>query len=559
MICVDITKYLVSTQSPSCTILALDHTCKAWSAWEYSSGTRTLKEASQDLDTTGNAPRLHVKRDKCFKAFLVHTNPLLFQVTSTGVTEVDIEEMENLRALALALGSTASAALAVAGNGTVVNARGEPDSVVREFRLRSGDLLDDLAGIGDVAKALSDAIALCQRRSQATIARVQAVESGDAPTRPIEYSGQDFKRLTALFDELGDVLDKAQARDLRCERSAAAMTALRGAQENASQGNGGNHDQRVRLIREQLVESHLRADGCGKPDDCPNCTDVTDEVLMLASELSKRPKHWRSSTPKRLDAIATFAAVAFAKSDAIAKGQELYMRRGEVTKLAASLRILAEREERFAYGDDPGSRYQSLTRGIIPFERAQGTKTSTRWHKYRRETFKVERDPGLKDQIVANHSDADLVYELQQKHDLGFGVNLGVTYTSLVQPKWAAVPDAMQPSQNIVQQVGEDSKAGRVALFLQAEPWPQKTWAVGLQVGAPVDNDDPGLFLGVSSRLYFFILGVGGTGQEVKELDGTKVGHVVPSSDAIRTKDAWDWDWYVSFAVGIDELPFFKK
>jgi hypothetical protein len=89
---------------------------------------------------------------------------------------------------------------------------------------------------------------------------------------------------------------------------------------------------------------------------------------------------------------------------------------------------------------------------------------------------------------------------------------------------------------------------------------PQSLTALGLQIGAGLDTGNPAFFWGVSYGLGKYIrIGYGETSQRVKTLkDGQTVGSPVVDKDAIKTRQEFRNDHYLSLTISIGSLKFFN-
>jgi hypothetical protein len=213
---------------------------------------------------------------------------------------------------------------------------------------------------------------------------------------------------------------------------------------------------------------------------------------------------------------------------------------------------------------------------VLRVDRPKRLALDVPWTKVRTENFKVEIDPTYKDRIVPTHATTlALAYDLKRQRAGELGIDFGPVVTGIVSPVWAAVPEpeatAPDPAKrrNVINMTDEESRSGRLGMFLNWEFPRSETFAVGVQLGTAVDGDEPALFLGPTFRLGPYIrLGFGVTAQEVKELDGQEEfrlvdGQVDPKSlvadtAAIKTHNTFDYGGYLSLTIAVDELPFFS-
>jgi hypothetical protein len=120
-------------------------------------------------------------------------------------------------------------------------------------------------------------------------------------------------------------------------------------------------------------------------------------------------------------------------------------------------------------------------------------------------------------------------------------------------------------TKKVIGEPSSSSRAGQLALLANLRPgWATfgRNGTYGLQFGAGTDTAKPSLFLGASVDLgRWFRIGAGQTWQRVKVLaSGQEVLKTVVADDAaIRTRDAFRGDLYLSLSISLDGIPLFDS
>jgi hypothetical protein len=196
--------------------------------------------------------------------------------------------------------------------------------------------------------------------------------------------------------------------------------------------------------------------------------------------------------------------------------------------------------------------------------------TGARWDKAQQYTIELKADSPYVDDVARNPQlkDVTLTYNVRWRGESVLGVGVGVTYTALKDHTWAALPLTSDPTKLSPQVKTTETRAGELALFLNWRAvqtfWPEtRTWKAkpGIEVGASVNGDKPGAFVGVSLEVLKVLrVAYGRTWQRVTVLDGQVAGVTVVQSDAdIRTRQVFRPSWYASLTFALDSLTLFTK
>jgi len=146
-----------------------------------------------------------------------------------------------------------------------------------------------------------------------------------------------------------------------------------------------------------------------------------------------------------------------------------------------------------------------------------------------------------------------------------FGIGAGLVITPIQQVTYKAIASADGVKR--ITATEHDSRTGQLALFfdwrlIQAWHPAASTWVTrpALEGGVAIDTKTPGFFLGGSLEITKWIrVSAGRTWQNVKVLDGQQEHDPVANDDAIKLRDTFVGDSYVSVSFAIDALPLFTK
>jgi hypothetical protein len=196
--------------------------------------------------------------------------------------------------------------------------------------------------------------------------------------------------------------------------------------------------------------------------------------------------------------------------------------------------------------------------------------TGARWDKAQQYTVELKADSPYLGDVARNPElkDVTLTYNVRWNGESVLGVGVGVTYTPLVDHTWAVLPLPTDSTKKSPQPKTTETRAGQLALFLNWRAvqtfWPEtRTWKAkpGIEVGASLNADKPGAFVGVSLEVLKALrIAYGRTWQRVTVLDGQVADVTVVQSDAdVRTRQVFRRSWYASLSFALDSLTLFKK
>ncbi|MEO1595642.1 MAG: hypothetical protein AAFS02_10420 [Pseudomonadota bacterium] len=248
-----------------------------------------------------------------------------------------------------------------------------------------------------------------------------------------------------------------------------------------------------------------------------------------------------------------------------AKSLELVEKGQPIRNLKARL-LLFERklDEVFYWSDDKNVSSSDVPRYVIVRQGFRSPPTI----RERKATFTIERSSPLAKEVTAQRPEsieASLALSSPIWQDLSFGVAL--MYTDLASPEFGAVADPGNSGALVIDQTGEDSQAGNLAVVAEykivkrlCDTCPEALKNVSLQAGAILSDDNFGYLYGLSYTFNDYVsLGVGRTRQQVDVLSGQTIGSTVASNDDIRTRETFRSDTYIALRVSFGTFKFFSR
>lgn len=593
--------YLEERQQSATDVLAFDHQTQLWTAyrWEDRQLARIGTPAFEPSFT--NKPRLLVAEGTQPLVLIINTNPLLFSTVFTGATEAPIEDLANLQQLTALLGGFLSTTVAglrpefeesppaetpvpldvqmraasVELEGFVTEPASEIDPILRD----NGRTIID--GIQDSATAIRRALAELQSPRSELEAQLRRVNEANAEIKSylqlIESHGateveprrfDDLEAIQAGMENSFGRIDRGRA-TLRntipiCQEP---LTALRDA---------------IRLFRAPLpekppekkiaIDQFLSAlDSIGAELDCPTVLTrpiqaIKSRLLALhangagpPSDAGAAPAQDRALRPL-VESLNAYLTLVARRSEAIKAADDLMAKRGDAAKVAGAVQRTIDLRDRRLLRRDPCS----LIAGVLEVPRPGAGQTELKWSQIRSETFKVVADSPYKDVVTINHPiEVTAGYDLKRTGRWSFDVDVATIYTEIADPVFVAVDDDdPNTTTKVIGQTDEKGRAGELGLFVSFQRrfgGKGDQFSFGPQIGAGFDTDHPSVFAGFGLGISRYAkLGFGLTAQQIKELRKAKIGDPVAKTEDITTRDVFDYNYYVSLSITLDELPFFK-
>jgi hypothetical protein len=545
-------------------------------------------------------PTVYLRQGQKLRLHIDDTNPLLYAVASVSVKEEDTQLLKSLQDLASLLGKAAAAALrpGAGGKGGVADPLLSDIVAAVEHIESSAKVVN--RGLVTLATAKANAVALLQRADFAQLAPAEYTSSiwGEQPvppTAPINEATASFSRLLSAREDL-------ESLDYRC-----MLPVLRELVAARVFGDAGNRD--LDDLAKVRLKAALWAQLAGKElVGCGAAVTVEPEVERAQARLDELAKAF-SALGGRLASVADATAVleeaqrggsgrdavgAARRKLADAQAELTISRAAAVAKCAdvdavrskALLELADDRAGVVTAADALLARSDEARKAaanLVAFDmrRAAAAKahwqvvvptpvTGARWDKVQEYTVAVKADSPYAGNIARNPElqDVTLVYDVRWEGESVLGVGVGVTFTPLEDHTWAALPLSGDPTRKSPQPKTTETRAGQLALFLNWRVvqtfWPAaRRWVAkpGLEIGASLNTDKPGAYLGLSVEVLKVLRIAGGrTWQRVTVLDGQVEGVTVVESDAdIRTRQAFRPSWYASLTFALDSLALFKK
>lgn len=593
-------------QDPDCKnllVLAFDHQSQIWLAglWKEDKDKKcTLDEegvaANLALDVN-RKPRLSVGGDDGLLVAVYNTNPMLFLVDPGKTEEANIETLAQFEQLARLLGGITQGAIAQADRFTAQReaALEAPEAqasdmwkkveraITPKIAARAAALRRAQSAQGKVGENARDLEAV----THSVRAYLRGIETGTGVDRLI----RDLRCLPGLagkIDVAARNLAEVEIPSPECKTSyGAANSALARKLNGFSQGRAEEEVAFLTNLR-LLGEERTGEDNCSEADQ--DALEVLREFLdqnrpenagnALPPEQDRELKNIKSFIVEyldllaRLDQLSAVSAELLTKAPAAAKSAQSLetLRPREATALGEPLSP-AQGDERCTVGDTDARRTQelcALSAGVLPVFSGDPRVKAL---KFQKRKFSVKAAAPLAADIEKRHKDLESVeFELDSSFINDFSFGIGVLYTDLANPSWTAVKNSAVADPNmVIQRKDEETRAGKPVLLMSFVPQQKDRFLRwGVDLGAAVDANTPTGLAGLSMSLGRFVrLGGGWAWSRVKDLNGQKEfrrledGTVdprstVPNADAIRTRDVFKNDWYLSLTFSMDALPFFR-
>lgn len=505
-------------------LVAWDHQHDLWSVYDWTAKVKTVTARPGKVKLADGKLQIAAPTGQNVLMFVTNTNPLVYGAKASAITTTDTAEVAELKKLAGLLGSAATALFKASGG--AISASGEPECVF------AGNVKQT---IGCVAKAVLQIQQLSRNIDFAhsrAIAYIQVVELGEESLDDLaEVFGEEGEETsTAIRDVDSAFRDLTRGRkallDLQCKALWEAGDAAEKFFETETDAT--KRKEKLDALKKTLV-------------DCPAGTEVTWQAAaddLLAAQ------------PERMNRLALTLGVYTRSGELVDKRQPLF-------KTAAWLRDLKQTAQRYGGPDFDHCNYID---GLVA---VRGGSIEAVLDKQNSGGFNLTASLPTTDFITTHVAPAEKKIDVTSTTRWGLGV--GLIYTDLEENTWKAVPDPTDATKKVIGKPSSNSRAGQLALLANLRPgWATfgRNGTYGLQFGAGTDTDKPSLFLGASVDLgRWFRIGAGQTWQRVKVLSSgqEELKTVVADDAAIRTRDAFRNDFYLSLSISLDGIPLFES
>jgi len=507
-------------------ILAWDHEHDLWSIYDWKGGKKQLSPRKGKVKLADAKLQIAAPSGQSVLMFATNTNPLVYSAKASAITTTDTAEVAQLKKLAGLLGGAITALFKVSGG---VPAATTPAQIV-ECDPESDDIKLRLLCAGEAATRIQQLSRNIEIKQSRAISYIQVVELKEEPSDDLKelFSAETEKDSTSIADVDEAFRDLNVARKAILEKMAcnkvgeAAAAALKYFDEET--------DATKRKAKLNALTKTI--DGCAEDDELA-WQKASDELVAGSDERMKR--------------LALTLEVATKAAELLAKRQPLF-------KTAAWLRDF-ERTARLYGGADFD--YCAYVDGVVA---VRGGSIEAVLDKQNSGGFTISSTLPTTDFVTTRSSPVEKKVDVTSTTTWGLGA--GLIYTDLEESTWKAVTDPMDSTRKVIGKPSTSSRAGQVALLANLHPgWATAgSFAYGLQFGAGTDTAKPSLFLGVSVDLgRWFRVGAGRTWQRVKVLQAgqTELETVVADDNAIRTRDAFRSDFYISLSISLDGIPLF--
>jgi hypothetical protein len=578
------------------TVLAFDHQTQQWSAYIWKDN-RLSSLGSPDFESAfTNKPRLFLPKGEQPIVLVVNTDPMLFATSFTGATEAPIEDLASLQKLAGLLGGFVSAKVALLPPEFDPQAAGRALSATVRIAMAPEKRVQADANLWDPVKSLLEqlkkptedigtALDTLKKPGGELEAQLQTINAANAEIKNylqmIESRSAGGIEPRSRFDQLASSPSQLAEVEKRFDEIAAAAAALQNVKPVCPVALAALRDA-ARLFRtplpdNKLPEKRAAVDAFLKAlesiDADPGCAALNAPVLKIKESLKELhrdgagPPSAQGATPEQdralrplVEGLNAYLSQVDQRSTALKATNELMAKRGDTSKVAGAVDVTLQRRKDHLLSNDPCS----LVTGVLEVTRPGAGDTDLRWSQVRSEGFKIVVDSPYKDSVTLNNHATDLTpgYELRRAGRWDFDVDVATVYTELADPEFSAVDDdksATTPP--IIEQTGEKTRAGELGMFVsfQRRLTGRDQFSFGPQIGAGLSTDHPAFFAGFGIGISRYAkLGFGWTWQRVKELKDNKIGDPVAKTEDIKTRDAFDDNYYISLSITLDELPFFK-
>lgn len=509
-------------------LVAWDHQHDLWSVYDWNGKTETVAGRPGRVRLADGKLQIAAPTGQNVLMFVTNTNPLVYGAKATAITTTDTAEVAELKKLAGLLGGAVTALFKVSG--------GNVAAVETKKCKLDGDANQRVRCVSEAGLQIEQLARNIDLEQSRTISYMQVVELGEEPSDDLaelfaeetEETSTSISDVDAAFRQL--TRGRKAMEDLECR-------ALWEAGDAALKFFDTETDTTKRREKLASLKKTLA--------DCPAATMDTwqkaADDLLAADALS----------PEKREPMTRLALTL----GVFTRSGELVTKRQPLFKTAAWLRDLGQTALRYGGPDYDHCKYID---GIVA---VRGGSIEAVLDQQNSGGFNLTSSLPTTDFITTHVAPAEKKIDVTSTTRWGLGV--GLIYTDLQENSWKAVPDPNDATKKVIGEPSSSSRAGQLALLANLHPsWATfgRNGAYGLQFGAGTDTAKPSLFLGASMDLgRWFRIGAGQTWQRVKVLSsGQEVLKTVVADDAaIRTRDAFRGDLYLSLSISLDGIPLF--
>ena len=493
----------VSLQNPA-VIVAWDHEHDQWSVYDWDGAKLAPRRGKVQL--SNGTLQVDANTGDSVLMFATNTNPLVYSAEASTIMTQDTEEVDQLKALAKALGGLVQAWFP----GT------------RKQMLRGCSLDALAAGLRDTAQNVSDLAADLDHAQTTTLSYMQVSEFGVIPVADLKEDLQPGAGSITRADDAMSCLVTARrdlAKCVPCRQTVDAAKTLAAISAKA--------DRDAKLAE---LEPGLSV-----------CIDADRQQLEQAAAVND----FAEFTPyERAYALLDTA------DQMIEKRQALF-------KTAAWLTAT----------NDTAARYSANTYAACYFTNGifavRGGAIESVCDKKNTGGFHLTANVPLTD--FQTRRAADVTKSVEVTSTTRWGIGAGIIYTPLKEKSWSTAPDPKDSTRTVIGQPSVSTRSGQIALLANLHPgWriatPTPSTRLGLQFGAGTDTSKPAFFLGLSADLGRWLrTGGGGTVQRVKALTADEQeGAPIASGATVPTRDVTAKSWYLSLSLSLDGIPLFS-
>jgi hypothetical protein len=528
-------------------VLAFNHDTQSWRVI-YGATTNDL-----DIDKDGK-PKVKGRNGDVVIAVIESTNPLFYTAEAGDVTETPEEVLTSIQKLLSAIAGNLPGIVSQAGGvfpGPIelklsvlqialdkVKCAGDEFDAAKKFAARvetrrAGDytLLKTRCGYdSDSVEPVFDALA-------------KALKDISPPGNPIEFCSTEAAGIRELLE-----MPPTDVAKLRDKQKTISVT--------------GKCDTNLQELNKRV------ADALDELEAADKAAKAAPTDKKLATVLQNLQNQWRAGRPELNQLKARANAVAVANTNLTTAADLLSDDKKKA--FVSTLRDIEKFETRLLASVATLTKHNATdplkTKEVADFFVVPHGAITVAWDNVRTRTLSVKSSAPFQDADLRRPAQVDTKYSAESLFTSLIDFNASLTYTPLESPVFGVQSvdgDTPGTKKNIIAKTDEERRAGKIALFVSLPVFYRvnnpAARRVGLDIGSGTDTNHPSLFLGLSYKLNNVIrLGVGRTWQEIKALNGQKLGDTVNTTDDIKKKDKLGHDWYASFNFSLGSLKLFQ-
>ncbi|HSG39548.1 MAG TPA: hypothetical protein VLE27_07900, partial [Thermoanaerobaculia bacterium] len=301
---------------------------------------------------------------------------------------------------------------------------------------------------------------------------------------------------------------------------------------------------------------------------------LTDTMQLIdgdAAQQARLPDHLKKESLVFLPKVRALSSLSTTYKTLIAGVDPLLQKEADARKAGAQLALFEERLRDFTIGalapctDDANAKCVSaaeVTRRMV----LESETKPIRFDKIQNHSIKLKNNAPLATTVVASRpAEVEAGYSLDSVFRDLWGIGASVVYTPLQAPTFSAVSNMATPPQMVIDETGQETRAGQIALLMHyrlgKRLCPQcggLVKAFGVEFGSGIETSKPAFFGGLSFQLGKYVrLGAGVTTQQIKELRNQELGDIVAAAADVKTRDTFKEDYYISLSIAFESLRLF--